>query len=70
MKKFLYILFTFTFPIWVKGQEHAQLKKELRHILASYVDSGIIPGAVLQVQHKGKIIYQQEAGYARRFDAA
>lgn len=69
MKKLLYILFTFTFPLWVKGQEHAQLSKELKHILASYIDSGLIPGAVLQVQHKGKIIYQQAAGYARRFDA-
>ena len=69
MKKLLYILFTFTFPLWVKGQEHAPLRKELSHILASYVDSGLIPGAVLQVQYKGKIIYQQAAGYARRFDA-
>ena len=69
MKKLLYILFAFTFPLWVKGQEHAQLSKELKHILASYIDSGLIPGAVLQVQHKGKVIYQQAAGYARWFDA-
>ncbi|HRG25372.1 MAG TPA: serine hydrolase [Chitinophagaceae bacterium] len=69
MKIIRYILFTLTFPLWVKGQEHAPLRKELSHILASYVDSGLIPGAVLQVQHKGKIIYQQAAGYARRFDA-
>ncbi|HOZ69355.1 MAG TPA: serine hydrolase [Chitinophagaceae bacterium] len=68
MKIIRYILFTLTFPLWVKGQEHAPLRKELSHILASYVDSGLIPGAVLQVQYKRKIIYQQAAGYARRFD--
>jgi serine-type D-Ala-D-Ala carboxypeptidase len=70
MKIKVYILFAFVLPLSVKGQEHAQLKKELSHILASYVDSGLIPGAVLQVQHKGKIIYQQAEGYARRFDPA
>jgi len=68
MKIILYILFTFTLPFWVKAQEHTQLKKELSLILTNYIDSGLIPGAVLQVQHKGKIIYQQAAGYARRFD--
>jgi len=69
MKIIRYLLITLSLPLWVKGQEHAPLRKELTHILASYVDSGLIPGAVLQVQHRGKIIYQQAVGYARRFDA-
>jgi serine-type D-Ala-D-Ala carboxypeptidase len=66
----IYILFlVLTLPVTVEGQKQPGLTKELDRILQSYVDSGLIPGAVLQVQHKGKVIYQQAAGYARRFDA-
>jgi len=70
MRTFLfYCLFlSLTFPVAVEGQKLLELQKELDQILRSHVDSGLIPGAVLQVQHKGHIIYQEAAGYATRFD--
>lgn len=70
MKLKRYVLFILALPALVKAQEPTQLREELSQILTTYIDSGLIPGAVLQVQYKGKIIYQQAAGYARRFDAA
>jgi serine-type D-Ala-D-Ala carboxypeptidase len=66
----IYILFlVLTLPVTVAGQRLLELQKELDRMLKSPVDSGLIPGAVLQVQHKGEIIYQEAAGYAWRFDA-
>ncbi len=62
-------LLCFVFPLIVLGQAPAQLQKELTKILTDYTDSALIPGAVLQVQYKGKIIYQRAEGHARRFDA-
>ena len=53
----------------VKGQDIQKLQQELTKTLAVYTDSGLIPGAVLQVQYKGKVLYQKAVGYARRFDA-
>lgn len=69
MKLKRYVLFILALPALVKAQEPTQLRKELSQILTTYIDSGLIPGALLQVQYKGKLIYQQAAGYARRFDA-
>lgn len=71
MRNFLlYCLFlSLTLPVTVEGQKLLELQKELDQMLRSYVDSALIPGAVLQVQHKGHIIYQEAVGYARRFDS-
>lgn len=53
----------------VTGQDIQKLEQDLTKTLAVYTDSGLIPGAVLQVQYKGKTLYQKAVGYARRFDA-
>lgn len=68
-KILLYIPFLLLFPFLVGGQEHAKLKDDLTKILKEYSDSALIPGAVLQVQYKGKILFQEAVGFSKRFDA-
>jgi serine-type D-Ala-D-Ala carboxypeptidase len=66
-----YILFlVLSLPGVAVGQTQKELQKELDLVLKSYIDSGLIPGAVLQVQYKGEIIYRKAKGYADRFDSA
>jgi serine-type D-Ala-D-Ala carboxypeptidase len=70
-KYWLYILLlVLSLPELAIGQEQKELQKELDLVLKSYIDSGLIPGAVLQVQYKGEIIYRKAKGYADRFDSA
>jgi CubicO group peptidase (beta-lactamase class C family) len=70
-KCWLYILFlVLSLPVVVVGQTQKDLQKKLDLVLKSYIDSGLIPGAVLQVQYKGEIIYRKAKGYADRFDSS
>ncbi len=64
------LLLVLSMPAFAVGQGHKELQKELDMILKSYIDSGLIPGAVLQVQYKREIIYRKAKGYADRFDSA
>lgn len=57
-------------PEMANGQGNKALQKQLDQALKPYLDSAWIPGAVLQVQYQGKIIYQKAVGYAERFDPA
>lgn len=72
MRRFLrYNLFlVLSLPVVAVGQGYKELQKELDLVLKSYVDSGLIPGAVLQVQYKNEVIYRKAKGYANRFDSA
>lgn len=55
-------------PQMAAGQGNKELQKQLDQVLKSYVDSAWIPGAVLQVQYQGNVVYQKAVGYAARFD--
>lgn len=72
MRRFLrYSLFlVLSLPVVAVGQGYKELQMELDLVLKSYVDSGLIPGAVLQVQYKNEVIYRKAKGYANRFDSA
>lgn len=54
----------------VNAQDKQALRKIVHQQLKQQVDSLLIPGAVLQVQYKGEIIFSEAAGYAERFDSA
>lgn len=53
----------------IDAQGPKGLNKELHQLLQQQVDSLLIPGAVLQVQYKGTVIYSEAVGYAERFDS-
>lgn len=69
MRIFIILLLMMSVVQPVRGQDIQKLRHELTKTLALYTDSGLIPGAVLQVQYKGKILFQSAVGYAKRFDA-
>ena len=69
LKKVYTILLTLIFSSVAFSQQEKELQKELDRILKNYTDSQLIPGAVLRVQYKGKLLYNKAVGYANRFDS-
>ncbi len=54
----------------VKGQKAGKsgLSSEIDSILQSQVDLDKIPGAVIQIEKDGKVIYRHAYGFAQKYD--
>jgi CubicO group peptidase (beta-lactamase class C family) len=69
MKKTIYILATVLASFTAKAQDHLDLlRQRVDSVVQTAIRSDLIPGAVVQIQKDGKIIYSKAYGLSQKYD--